>query len=125
MLSMRFQFSLLITVACPRIIKRAEISSSDIISKELLRPVRFYDKWGNSGCVIPRYCFALSRCESEIDRRNIAKVRDFTIIIDEGRIINAVILPRSRSVSMLCNANVSYLTHACIIVRPLWYKRIN
>jgi len=28
---------------------------------------------------------------TEIDRRDIAKVRDFTIIIDEGRIINAVI----------------------------------
>lgn len=27
---------------------------------------------------------------TEIDRCNIGKVRDFTIIIDEGRIINAV-----------------------------------
>lgn len=53
--------------------------------------MRFYDEWGNSEYVIPRYCSVLSRRITEIDRRNIAKVRDFTIIIDEGSIINAVI----------------------------------
>jgi len=42
----------------------------------------------------PRYRSALYPARAwitEIDRRDIAKVRDFTIIIDEGRIINAVI----------------------------------
>lgn len=48
-------------------------------------------EWGNSEYVIFRYCSVLSRRITEIDRRNIAKVRDFTIIIDEGGIINAVI----------------------------------
>lgn len=37
------------------------------------------------------YCSVLSRRITKIDRRNIAKVRDFTIIIDEDGIINAVI----------------------------------
>jgi len=62
----------------------------DIRRKEPLT-MRFYDEWGNSGYVIPHYCSALSLRITEIDRRNIAKVRDFTIIIDEGGIINAVI----------------------------------
>lgn len=53
--------------------------------------VWFYVEWGNGEYVIPCYCSVLSRRIIEIDRRNIAKVRDFTIIIDEGGIINAVI----------------------------------
>ena len=48
-------------------------------------------EWGNSEYVIPHYCSVLSCRITEIDRRNIAKVRDFTIIIDEDGIINAVI----------------------------------
>lgn len=54
-------------------------------------PMRFYGEWGNSEYVIPRYYSVLSRRITEIDRCNIAKVRDFTIIIDEDGIINAVI----------------------------------
>lgn len=50
----------------------------------------FYDEWGNSEYIIPRYS-VLSRGITEIDRRDIAEVRDFTIIIDEGGIVNAVI----------------------------------